>query len=125
MLRVLICYVCLCGLLISCQMQTVLPGMEETLSKAGNNRKELFLVLRHYESQDDSLRLRAAQFLLENMADKGYLTGRSIEEYYNFIDSVYQIKQEEYDIPSKISEGKSGVELGCTDTVCRLFDSEY
>lgn len=99
MLRVLICYVCLCGLLISCQMQTVLPGMEETLSKAGNNRKELFLVLRHYESQDDSLRLRAAQFLLENMADKGYLTGRSIEEYYNFIDSVYQIKQEEYDIP--------------------------
>lgn len=99
MLRVLICYVCLCGLLISCQMQTVLPGMEETLSKAGNNRKELFLVLRHYESQDDSLRLRAAQFLLENMADKGYLTGRSIEEYYNFIDSIYQIKQEEYDIP--------------------------
>lgn len=37
MLRVLICYVCLCGLLISCQMQTVLQGMEETLSKAGNN----------------------------------------------------------------------------------------
>lgn len=99
MLRVVICYVCLCGLLISCQMQTVLPGMEETLSKAGNNRKELFQVLRHYESQDDSLRLRAAQFLLENMADKGYLTGRSIEEYYSFIDSVYQIKQEEYDIP--------------------------
>lgn len=99
MLRVVICYVCLCGLLISCQMRTVLPGMEETLSKAGNNRKELFQVLRHYESQDDSLRLRAAQFLLENMADKGYLTGRSIEEYYSFIDSVYQIKQEEYDIP--------------------------
>ena len=39
-----------------------------------------------------------SQFLLESMADKGYLTGRSIEEYYNFIDSVYQIKQEEYDI---------------------------
>ena len=99
MLRILVCYVCLCGLFISCQMQTVPSGMEASLSKAGKNRKEFFQVLRHYEDKNDTLRLRAAQFLLGNMADKWYLNGRSIEEYYNFIDSVYQVRQEEYDIP--------------------------
>ena len=99
MLRFLVCYVCLCGLFVSCRMQTVPPGMEETFSKAGNNRIEFFKVLRHYKSQEDTLRLHAAQFLLENMADKWYLTGRNIEEYYNFIDSTYQIKRKEYDIP--------------------------
>lgn len=80
-------------------MRIVEPGIEEAFSKAGKNRAELLHVLQHYEESSNSLKLRAAQFLLENMADKGYLTGRSIEEYYNFIDSVYQIKQEEYDIP--------------------------
>ena len=32
------------------------------------------------------------------MADKYYLTGNVIDEYYTFIDSVYQIKQPEYEI---------------------------
>lgn len=92
-------YILFVLLLVSCQMRIVEPGIEEAFSKAGKNRAELLHVLQHYEESSNSLKLRAAQFLLENMADKGYLTGRSIEEYYNFIDSVYQIKQEEYDIP--------------------------
>lgn len=79
-------YILFVLLLVSCQMKIVEPGIEETFSKAGKNRAELLHVLQHYEESSDSLKLRAAQFLLENMADKGYLTGRSIEEYYNFID---------------------------------------
>lgn len=85
--------------LSSCQMKTAAPGIEEAFSKAGDNRSELLRVLRHYEKSDDSLKLRAAAFLIGNMTDKGYLTGAAIDEYYAFIDSVYQIKQEEYDIP--------------------------
>lgn len=83
-----------------CKMQTVNTGIEEALSKAGDNREELFRVIRHYQESGDSLKLKAAQFLIENMADKYYLTGNVIDEYYTFIDSVYQIKQPEYDIPA-------------------------
>lgn len=83
-----------------CKMQTVNTGIEEALSKAGDNREELFRVIRHYQESGDSLKLKAAQFLIENMTDKYYLTGNLINEYYAFIDSVYQIKQPEYDIPA-------------------------
>ena len=81
-------------------MQMANMGVEEALSKAGGNRKELFQVIRHYQDSGDSLKLKAALFLIENMADKYYLTGNVIDEYYTFIDSVYQIKQPEYDIPT-------------------------
>ncbi|MCM0716994.1 transglutaminase domain-containing protein [Parabacteroides sp. W1-Q-101] len=83
-----------------CQTSTPSPGIEETLSKAGSNREELFHVIRHYQKAGDSLKLQAALFLIENMADKYYYTGKAIDEYYTFIDSVYQIQQEEYDIPA-------------------------
>ncbi len=44
------------------------PGVEETLSQAGKNRGELEKVLRHYrESPEDSLKYRAACFLIDNM----------------------------------------------------------
>ena len=86
--------------LCSCKMQTAETGVEEALSKAGGNRKELFQVIRHYQDSGDSLKLKAALFLIENMADKYYLTGNLIDEYYTFIDSVYQIKQLRYDIPA-------------------------
>lgn len=90
-------YILLIILMVSCQMKTAAPGLEEAFSKAGSNRSELLRVLRHYEESGDSLKLRAAAFLIGNMADKGYLTGVAIDEYYAFIDSVYQIEQEEYD----------------------------
>lgn len=86
--------------LCSCKMQTAETGVEEALSKAGGNRKELFRVIRHYQDSGDSLRLKAALFLIENMADKYYLTGNLINEFYTFVDSVYQIRQPEYDIPA-------------------------
>ena len=79
-------------------MQMENMGVGEALSKAGGNRKELFQVIRHYQDSGDSLKLKAALFLIENMADKYYLTGNVIDEYYTFIDSVYQIKQPEYEI---------------------------
>lgn len=84
--------------LCSCKMQTAETGVEEALSKAGNNRKELFQVIRHYQDSGDSLKLKAALFLIKNMADKYYLTGNLVDEYYTFIDSVYQVKQSKYDI---------------------------
>lgn len=94
-------------LLGSCRMPTPTPGIEEALSKAGSNREELFQVIKHYQKGTDSLKLKAALFLTENMTDKYYLTGEAIDEYYTFIDSVYQIRQEEYDIPAIYDEFKN------------------
>lgn len=77
--------------LVSCQMKLVAPGSEEAFSKAGDNRSKLLRVLRHYEESGDSLKLRAAAFLIGNMTDKGYLTGAAIDEYYAFPDTVNEL----------------------------------
>ena len=68
-------------LLGSCRMPTPTPGVEEALSKAGSNRDELFQVIRHYQNGEDSLKQKAALFLIENMTDKFYYTGKAIDEY--------------------------------------------
>lgn len=50
------------SLLCACTPQT---PFEKVLDSAGANRKELQAVLKHYEN--DSLKLEAARFLIENM----------------------------------------------------------
>ena len=80
----------LCIIIPSCRMRSTYSNLEETLSQAGNNRNELFQVLIHYEEEGDSLKLRAAQFLLENMNEKAYITGLLVDEYCAFMDSVFQ-----------------------------------
>lgn len=86
-------------LLGSCRLNPVSEEAEEALALARNNRAELFQVIQHYKNKQDTLKLKAAFFLIENMVDKSFLSGRAIDEYYVYIDSVYQIKQDEYDIP--------------------------
>ncbi|KAA6321797.1 hypothetical protein EZS27_028591, partial [termite gut metagenome] len=45
--------------------------IEDVLKQAGNNRSELETVLKHYRSRsEDSLKLRAAEFLIVNMPGK-------------------------------------------------------
>lgn len=88
-------------LLNSCnRFHATSDGVEETLTQAGDNRKELFKVIQHYREKDDTLKLKAAMFLIGNMKDKYYFSGKEIDTYYQFIDSVFQIKQKEYDVPA-------------------------
>lgn len=48
-----------------------IPSIEKVLQQAGSNRKELEKVLKHYSRcPADSLKLRAAEFLIENMPGK-------------------------------------------------------
>ncbi|MDR2954689.1 MAG: discoidin domain-containing protein [Prevotella sp.] len=61
--------------------------LEYALEKAGDNRIELEEVLSHY--QDDSLKLRAAIFLIENMPGHySYKDSAYINKYYDAIDSI-------------------------------------
>ncbi|WP_135043936.1 transglutaminase-like domain-containing protein [Barnesiella sp. WM24] len=56
---------------VSCSRDTCHADMEEVLSLSGKNRDELEKVLDYYNgSQDDSLKLRAAKYLIKNMPGK-------------------------------------------------------
>jgi len=60
-------------LLISCSRSP----LQQVLEQAGKNRKELEKVLKHYSHNPaDSLKLRAAEFLIVNMPGK-------YSEYYD------------------------------------------
>ena len=103
-----------------CRMSTPASGMEDALSQAGNNRNEWFRVIRRYQDGNDTLKLQAALFLIENMTDKFYFTGKVIDEYETFIDSVYRIRQAEYDIPAIYDEFRTKAKnLTQEPDVCR------
>lgn len=59
--------------------------LEEALEKAKNNRSELLKVLDYYKS--DSLKRKAAEFLIENMPGR-------IAYHYKYIDSIQELKKE-------------------------------
>lgn len=69
--------------------------LELALQAAGSNQQELEKVIQHYKG--DKQKENAARFLIQNMLGKYYLEGDKIDQFHHFIDSVYQIEQEEYD----------------------------
>lgn len=85
--------------LTGCMKQT---RLEAVLELAGENRQELETVLEHY--RNDEPKYRAACFLIENMAHRHSVVGKGVDEFYSFIDSVYRIQQQEYDIPAIYAE---------------------
>ena len=87
----LLALLCLTG----CMRQTRLDAV---MDLAGENREELEKVLEHY--RDDERKFRAASFLIENMGNCHSVVGKGVDEFHSFIDSVYQIHQQEYDIPA-------------------------
>jgi hypothetical protein len=71
--------------LFSCTQQN--NYLQEALQQAGSNRTELEKVLKHYEN--DTLKLRAAEFLIENMpAHYSYKNEKLLQSYYNEIDTA-------------------------------------
>lgn len=71
--------------LISCHTNSKL---EHALSMAGENRAELEKVLEYYKKDADPLKLKAAEFLIENMPGHRSYTGDAIENYYKELDLV-------------------------------------
>ena len=70
--------------------------LEQALTLAGSNRPELEKVLRRYSSPEDSLKYRAAVFLIENMPGYWYYEGPALHsflEYYPLLRSVRLKKQ--------------------------------
>jgi len=64
----------LTGIAISCShKQDKIPdNVLHVLEIAGHNRPELEKVINEFQSKEDTLKLKAAYFLIGNMKDKGY-----------------------------------------------------
>ena len=64
--------------------------LERALRLSGNNREQLEQVLRHYSRRPaDSLKYRAARFLIENMPGHGWYDGPELDTYHRWVDSMY------------------------------------
>ncbi len=57
-----------------CTRNNYPPDVQQALQKAGNNRNELVKVLAHYSHPQDTLKLKAAYYLIANMPGHGYMT---------------------------------------------------
>ena len=71
--------------------------LQKILDYSGENRTELESALKNFEN--DTLKYQATCFLIENMSGKHFCFGEGVDDFYTYIDSVYCIYQEEYDIP--------------------------
>ena len=83
------------GVTIICAvMVTIMSGCRQSrldyaLDSAGSNRVELESVLDHYRSVDSNLqKLRAAEFLIENLPAHYSYAGTEIYEYYDYAAAI-------------------------------------
>lgn len=64
--------------------------LEQALELAGDNRAQLEQVLHYYsKNPDDSLKLKAAEFLIENMMWHYYYDGDGIRDYNRAVKALY------------------------------------
>ena len=75
-------------------------NIEIALRKAGGNRVEIEKLLSHYNSNPkDSLKLKAAYFLIENMDGWFYYSGKQLDNY----SSIFQSLNESVDTTSRFN----------------------
>jgi len=68
--------------------------LDEVLDSAGSNRSELETVLNHYRSVDPNPdKLRAAEFLIENMPAHYSYAGNEIYQYYDYAARILANKE--------------------------------
>ena len=68
--------------------------VERALKLAGNNRIELERVLEHYSKQPaDSMKYKAAVFLIENMVYHHHFDSPELKQYYQIVDSIFKLDE--------------------------------
>lgn len=71
------------------------PDVEAALVKAGENRKELEKVLLKYRMHtSDSLKFRAAEYLIANMPGHSYYEGQVLDDFLEYYRVLYEFRQE-------------------------------
>lgn len=95
-MRTFFYFVFIVSFCISCNHDRAHIGY--ALEEAGNNRLELLKVIDHYRNVDnvDSLKLKAALFLIENMKGHGTVWSEAIDSFRNWVaksDTLVAMKQ--------------------------------
>ena len=76
----------------SCQVSHKKSNLERALELAGANRPELEKVLEHYrQNPENSLKYKAAVFLIENMDTYFFTSSPELESYYKTVDSIFSL----------------------------------
>jgi hypothetical protein len=79
------------------------PLLEQVLSLAADNRAELEKVLLRYkQNPEDSLKYRAACFLIENMPYYYYFEGELLDNYESYYQALHEHKKKRYIKPAEI-----------------------
>lgn len=91
----------------TCQSKGPPSYLDQSLELAGENRHELEKVLRFYSRDTgDSLKYKAACFLIENMAHHYYYDGEQLDRYQNYYKALHNHKKRSAD-PVKILDSIS------------------
>jgi hypothetical protein len=78
----------------ACRPKNDTPILEQVLALAGENRGELEKVLTRYQqSPEDSLKYRAACFLIENMPYYYYFEGELLDNYADYYKALHEHKK--------------------------------
>ena len=111
-------------LVLLCFLSCRETPLERALSLAGGNAPELQAVLDHYgKDEADSLKLRAAVFLIENMPGHYALGGPWVERYYEGVDSLLVCEKDRNRLQEKIDSLAASCHL--PDSAVRLDDVEH
>ncbi len=96
-------------MLFSCGQSREDAAIQRALADAGNNAAELQAVLDHYSRPEDSLRLRAAKFLIANMPVHFSYSGKEIDKYRTIFYAIDTLgyRQENVSMQDKIHLGDS------------------
>jgi hypothetical protein len=106
LLEALICI----ALFSSCMQQKELSFLEQALVLAADNRVELEKVLfRYKQKEEDSLKYRAACFLIENMPYCYYFEGELLDNYESYYYALHEHKTKRYVKPACILDSISNL----------------
>lgn len=81
-------------LFASCSFKSE-SSLSTALDLAGNNRHEIQKVLDHYCAPGDSLKRRAAEYLIANMAGKYTVTSPALEAYEELLPEIAKVPSDE------------------------------
>ena len=118
-----ITYVVLLVVCISCNRSIL--DTDDILQVAGDNWTELEHVLDHYGNNDDTLKLKAAVYLLKNMPGHAWKQSESSQKYEEYIkDSPKRLSADSLNILWRnCTDGYSNEMYQCEDIKC--ITSEY
>lgn len=110
------CILIFCALFFSCKNRT---DLDIALTLAGDNRAELEQVLNHYKH--DTLKYKAARFLIENMPGHYSYADDRINDYYRETDTIlsssYMNPTEKMKAVEEIAEKYSGLNSNIIEDV--------